>query len=73
MSNTKEITTLNREQCDELVERIVREARCEAKTLGAQNSSVCDAYALGVLTSKAADWLSQLEELRGEIFKINTK
>jgi len=66
---TKEITTLNHEQCAELVERIVEQAKLETGCPPADRA----AFALGVLMSKATDWLAQLEELRGEILKLNTK
>ena len=56
--------TLNHEQCAELVERIVEQAK-----LGCPPADRA-AFALGVLMVKATDWLAQLEELRGEILKL---
>jgi len=64
---TKEITTLNHEQCAELVEKIVEQAKRECFEHLAGNQH---AFALGVLMVKATDWLAQLEELRGEIMKL---
>ena len=66
MNNIKEITTLNHEQCAELVERVVEQAKRES----ACRSDQAAAFALGVLIVKATDWLAQLEELRGEILKL---
>ena len=66
MSNTKETITLTHEQCADLVEKIVEQAKLTTGCPPADRA----AFALGVLMVKATDWLAQLEELRGEILKL---
>jgi hypothetical protein len=67
--NPNSTITLTHEQCAELVERIVEQAKEQARVEPACPADQV-AFALGVLKSKATDWLAQLEELRGEILKL---
>lgn len=69
MTKENYVITLTHEQCADVVEKIVKEAKDEATLMNLWNNSA-SAFALGVLMVRATDWLAQLEELRGEILKI---